>query len=1006
MQSPKSRIIGVVVLLVMVCAIVFIPQIKAEEAPTTTVETVTELTCEDLADKYGLKMEKNPDVPNQFDLIKDPTLHCDGTIHKDVSVKILSINGTGLEHEVILTSTNNKYTFSASFLGPIDENVYYVSVVVGNVDNPDEIIDVRYEEIREPAGGGTVSKENDHWYGLCKTYQDTAEPIGTEKYSFFKTALPYCFDPSPVINYTATELQSKIDSIMALWNSYQNQSSVGSLDFNTVFNDTRAKAKKIPTHTISNPLTTTLTLKCAYDRVKTGAHDVIKTYTNEYGETIQSTEYYLNKDYYYSYATTVDGEVKYVYNFAPGHTVTDTQQACERTCEEAVKVEYGPPIASKAGLCFEYKVKVTSYVKCTSKVIAKEPEKFDSYCNPAPICYSKRGTLRDLEQAGPKEEFDSCISSCDGGKYTEKCSVKCYNEVYGKENPKLAINYEDAVLSRTAMVTDTSLYSQAQCMKDNAEKYFGCYVYNGNEIEWLSDLNYDVETVDGKDEVVKKDTAWNRRYALGRWYIDRVYKKNDGTYRTEWDPYANYVRGRTSGYKITGIKAKCKDDSEKCDDSDSYIADEHGVYRANRNGSLCGDICHWRYVGDAEHLAGNTTGLCKKTLNSVKENDYLNPGTLEKDAIANQKAYEDAVRSCIGTATCSEHTAEFSISLTYDTTTNEVKKQNTVTFPYNTGPDTLTANKDNNIADKSRSILSYTGCYANKNAANNYMTEWSFPGTYIHNKTGEISFKRPDVTDGWYYDDKKFCMPLDADSVNVKWWEWYKLVNTCYTCSEIESELAGKTGTSNGYNISAKAKKFGYFGWNFDINCFYGLRNEMCNVNKDGCCAPATKESNGVSNYTFRSVATNNLFPNAKAENVIDPDKRDIGFNWTSKALSMKNDDYVVDPVKLIEHIENGAAGLYSNDSTNLDYQFYLTPATLAKIKSYNNNNDYASWNGTVDLVNGIKVYQSNLFRNVGSHTKVLSDIPSSIIELGLPGVNNECYRSDLGTTECSVGKK
>jgi hypothetical protein len=249
-------------------------------------------------------------------------------------------------------------------------------------------------------------------------------------------------------------------------------------------------------------------------------------------------------------------------------------------------------------------------------------------------------------------------------------------------------------------------------------------------------------------------------------------------------------------------------------------------------------------------------------------------------------------------------------------------------------------------------------------------------------------------------------MPLDAESVNVKWWEWYKLGNTCYTRSEIESELAGKSGTSNGYNIKATAKKFGYFGWNFDINCFYGLRNEICNVQENGCCGDNPKENNGVSNYTFRSVATNNLFPNAKAEGVIDPDKRDIGFNWTSKALSIKNDKYIVDPVALINHIENGASSLYSNDSTNLDYQFYLTPSTLSKIKSYNNNNDYASWNGTVELINGIKVYRSNLFRNVGSHTKVLSDIPSSVIELGLPGVNNECYGSGLGTTECSVGKK
>ena len=1000
MQNLKSRIIGVVVLLLLVCTVVFVPQIKAEEAPTAT-ETVEELTCEQLVDKYGLYIEATGN-PDEFRLIKDPVIKCEDKLHSDVSVKVVSINGTAASG-AILTKDNNNYVFKAGYLGPINGNTYYVSVIVENVANPDEKIEVQFLEEREAAGSGTVGKVNEHYNGICANFRNTAVSLGGV--SFFETSLPYCYQKTVVVNYSAADLQKKVDSIVALWNAYLNQNNSGSADFNTIFNDIKTKAHKYAsTNVIPDPLNTTLTLKCAYDRVKTGA-DTPKTYTNAYGDSISSLDYYLNKDYYHSTATTIDGEVKYIYNFAPGNSVTDTQQACKRTCEESVKVEYGPPIASKAGLCFEYKVKVSSYVKCTAEVIAKPPKTFNTYCNPAPICYSVKGTLRNLEQAGPKEEFDQCISGCDGGQYTEKCSIKCYNQVYGAKNTKLKINYEDALLAKTAMATETAAYSKVDCMEDNAN-YFGCYVYNGDKIEWLSHTNYAVELVNNQKEVVYKQTAWNRRYALGRWYIDRVYKQKNGTYLDEWNSGANYIRSN-GGYNITGIKEKHKDSAEAAGDWNSYVADNDGIYRANRYSSLCTDNCHWRYKGDAEDKANKTTGLCQRTPNSVDGNDYLNPGTIEKDAIANQEAYEDAVRACIGTATCSEHTAEFSISLTYDTTTNEVKKQNTITFPYDTKKDTLIANKTNNITDRSRSsILDYDGCYKNKDVGNHYMTEWSFPGTYIHNKTGEISFKRPDVTDGWYYDDKKFCMPLDAESVNVKWWEWYKLGNTCYTSSEIESELAGKSGTSNGYNIKATANKFGYFGWNFDINCFYGLRNEICNVQENGCCGDNPKENNGVSNYTFRSVATNNLFPNAKAEGVIDPDKRDIGFNWTSKALSIKNDKYVVDPVALINHIESGASSLYSNDATNLDYQFYLTPSTLSKIKSYNNNNDYASWNGTVELINGIKVYRSNLFRNVGSHTKVLSDIPSSVIELGLPGVNNECYGSGLGTTECSVGKK
>lgn len=78
-------------------------------------------------------------------------------------------------------------------------------------------------------------------------------------------------------------------------------------------------------------------------------------------------------------------------------------------------------------------------------------------------------------------------------------------------------------------------------------------------------------------------------------------------------------------------------------------------------------------------------------------------------------------------------------------------------------------------------------------------------------------------------------MPLDAESVNAKWWEWYKLGNNCYTDEQIKDELKGKTGTSNGYNIVARTRNFGKFKWNFDIKCFYALRNEICNVKENGC---------------------------------------------------------------------------------------------------------------------------------------------------------------------------
>ena len=155
MQNLKRRIIGVVILLVMICAVMVIPQIKAEEAPTAT-ETVTPLSCEQLVDKYGLYIEATGN-PDEFRLIKDPAIKCeDGKVHSDVSVKIISVNGTAVTTGITLTKDNNNHVFKAGFLGPINGNTYYVSVIVENVANPDEKIEVQYLEEREAAGTGTV----------------------------------------------------------------------------------------------------------------------------------------------------------------------------------------------------------------------------------------------------------------------------------------------------------------------------------------------------------------------------------------------------------------------------------------------------------------------------------------------------------------------------------------------------------------------------------------------------------------------------------------------------------------------------------------------------------------------------------------------------------------------------------------------------------------------------------------------------------------------------------
>ncbi len=741
--------------------------------------------------------------------------------------------------------------------------------------------------------------------------------LGRPARDVYKDVLAYCYSDkiSKAASYSKEELANMIGNLITYAKVQTKTIGNTNQTFDQLFTDIKNKALAT-SNDKSGKDAKVQGLKCNWDSTK-----------EEIAE-----DYYVNKDYFYKKEVVESIDVQYTYHYAPGNTVTTpSQNVCDRVCEEAVKVEYGPPVASKAGLCFEYKVKVTSYAKCSADVKLQPPPMPTAYCSPVPFCHEANYRWQG-HQAGPTEDFDRCIKECDGGKYTSRCSIKCYKKVYPNSKIKLAVDYSSKI-ERLSLESELD-----ECIKSSPDG--GCYYYSGDEIRWKSTYQNGLE--------------WSTDVrALGRWYREVGWDVSD---------FVDYGVGGVFGRydsSSNGIKTKIK--------------------RTSTN--HCQDICYW--ISD-----------------SCRRDEYLNPQSILSDYQANKKEYESAVTKCKAAATCSSSTAEFTISTKYDTKDENGRiKNNTIIFPYNSGKDKISSKGEqsasiNTSTSSNSTILSYNGCYKEQDEKNWYQTEWSFPGTYIHNKTGEISFAVPSDSSGWYYENKKFCMPLNAESVNKKWWEWKQIGNSCYSKQEIEAELAGTPGTSNGYNISAQTKNFGYFDWDISINCFYALRNESCIVDNTGCCPPESTnpplKTNGIENYTIRTIDRANMFPNAKVEGVVDSTKRDIGFNWTSKAriLETKNKDYAVDPIKLIQDIQNGSATLY--EDSNLDYQFYLTPTTLRTIRQYNKKYDYDDWNGVTQEKNGIIVYSSNLFRNTGIESNVIGGDSDAIKKLGTIGVNNE----------------
>lgn len=864
--------------------------------------TLAKETCQTLPEKYGLYIEKG-DKQNQYIVIKDNSVACDAS-KKNSKLKIVAINNKEITNGPTLKKGQYSQKITSDLISQAPK--YSLSVTLKDLQT-NELINLTYSLTKElPLIGYLPTEVNNNYYDLCAKYREEAASLGQEALTYYQSALNYCFQEKVLkgTNYNTQELTEKITKVEDTWFNYQQENQKMTPDFITNFNYIKEKAQ-LSSNIIDNGKVSKMpTLKCNYQFLNSS--DQTKTYTNsKYNEIINATDEYLNKDYFYTTSSENSGTVTYTYNYAIGNSVKETFDACQKNCEEVVKVEYESPVATKAGQCINYKVKVTSYVQCQNKFLAPAPKQETTYCSPSPTCTDISDVQVKKTQAGPSEDFENCIMNCDGGKYSEECSLTCYDKIYNSKT-------KEPLLAETNTKKATPLankldYSLKECLKDNND-YYGCYGYNGSSINWYSNLNYD-------QNGNKLTTNWNNKYSLGRWYLDKVFTNT---------PFSNY-NYNNGGYDLSGITDNCS--AGYCG---THVADANGFYRINTNGSLCANSCEW-----------NNTACAKNT--------YLNPGTIIFDYKKNQEAYQTAQNKCLETTQSSTKTSEYIITVNYDSKdTNGKVTVKELIFP-----------NDNSHASAINSPKS------NEDTKNTYMSDLNLTGTYINSKTGAISYEPPSKASDWHYENK-FCLPLNATTVNAKWLDWATTNKSKYTTKDIEKELLGNNKTSDGFNIKSTIKDFGYYGWTFNVDCFYALKND-----------PKIAETK-LNDYQIKILDRNNLFSES------------LGFNWTKSAAIpiYKNAKYRVDPEALITEIKNNSQSLYNSDQY-LDYKFLLTPEKIKEIRKYNENNNYGEWNGKIIEVNGIRAYQSNLFRGKDA---ILTEKDGSLIKKGTLGVNNENF--------------
>ena len=711
-----------------------------------------------------------------------------------------------------------------------------------------------------------------------------------------------------------------------------------------------------------------ISLVCNYkldiNAIKTVANNDIFAYNSK---GLKYYKYDASNTKYYKASKTQKIRVKdYVWHTTAGKTTDNKNNYCTRKCTEVVKVEYGAPVYVEAGMCFQYRMKISSIVQCEYDTThLKKPSRKYKICQPTAYCKHGNSTSSGKggnTQAGPNEDYEECINQCDGGKYTQECSNACYNIVYGnQEYNDLAFSY-DTKLNRT---------------NTSAQGYTTYFEYHGG-------FHFD-----HNGGLVAAGTR------------------------------IGYSQSTATGYSMKGYKIKKLS-------GDGYYKMIQGIpYAHHSDGSLCSDPCGWiggpGCGGSPEdwYFEGDTWN--GKYGEKVFKKDYEDNLEYYKKALDECKAKATCVKSTatytIKARYVDASSSELKISeVSYPFSSVKETKSNPA------------SNCSTHKMTDGSPLISFGGCYVNNNADRWYQGEITFPGVYTDYKHNTFVIGKK-TEDTQQIMPGRMCIYNVQGNTNAVWAKKFDEAigklndNSSYTISNLDNYWKNSfSGTKygedgvEGYNIKGLIKDFGYFKWDFNISCFYALY-VPCKDDKITCSKDCGKDSESSACYTADQAkgkpeckqATCNTRDdyNVRSYNASDPlvmtenrenddvqYKEDVltGYNWTSAATlnNMKN-GYNNNPEYLVDNIIKYQNNIFDNSTNKPNYVVFLDVKTIKNIKKYNGNSGYYTFNdknaSNPNRVNeaGVKFYYSSEFLH--DKSIFVSDFNQ------IPGISSDIYK-------------
>lgn len=160
------------------------------------------------------------------------------------------------------------------------------------------------------------------------------------------------------------------------------------------------------------------------------------------------------------------------YNISSKVTYASTGSYWSMVCIESYTASGDEAKLVKAGGGFSYQADYSVTRTCTITQINKPTKAAGCSYNITHLCSwptkTGAGTGQD---AGPTEDFDSCINLCDGGKYSQECINSCYSQTYENNRDisfldKVSLNKNTGFASFIA-TTYTGSNTEYSCTTDH-----------------------------------------------------------------------------------------------------------------------------------------------------------------------------------------------------------------------------------------------------------------------------------------------------------------------------------------------------------------------------------------------------------------------------------------------------------------------------------------------------------------------------------------------------------